>query len=154
MYKTVMDLVDDFNRFAADYGMQVKHFRLYRTRADRSREVVILFNPNYAGFAGDDQGIDPRYFVHIVVFEKGEDRMLAGDAPLAWYTEYRLDIRPLVADDFTLGVNVDGDILVMRVCAGVVYPIQEAPCLGNTAQYAPAFLHEGRKLEPSWFGLD
>lgn len=150
MYKTVMDLVDDLNRFAAAFGMQVRHFRLTRKTADRSREVLVIFNPNYAGFAGNDV-VD---YVHVILFEKGENRMLAGDAPLVGYTSFQLDIRPLLVDDFTIGVDADGEIRLMGVCEGGVYSLPGSLSLGNTTHYTPAFLNKGRVLNPGWFGLD
>jgi len=153
MYKTVMDILDDWNPFIENYGMRVKHFRLYRKAADRSREILLVFNHHYAGFAGDEQTVDPRYYLHIIVFEKGENRMLAGDSPLEWWTEYRLDIRPFVVDDFTLSIDANGNILVSGVCSGCVYTIPESPSLGSVDKYSPALLNEGRGLAPQWFGL-
>ena len=148
MYKSILELVDDLNRFTKTCNMKVRHFRLYRKTADRSREVLLLFNPSYTRYGGNKSD-DLRYGVHVIVFEKGEDRMMVNNAPIAWCQSYRLDTRTNPYDDFVLGV-VDGDIVLMGV-AGCVYQIAEAPFLGNTVSYSPAFLHEGRQLHPDWF---
>lgn len=145
MYKTVLDMIDSLNRFIQDYGLKVKHYRLYRTTADRGREVLLLFNPSYTRYGGNES-VDPRYGVHVIVFEKGDDRM-SNDAPIAWCQSYRLT-RTNPYDDFVLGV-VNG-IVIMGVRDGCVYPI-ESPFLGDTVSYSPAFLHEGRYLHPDWF---
>lgn len=144
MYKSVLELVDDLNRFTKTCNMKVRHFRLYRKAADRSREVLLLFNPSYTRYGGNESD-DPRYGVHVIVFEKGEDRMMVDNAPIAWCQSYRLDTP---YDDFVLGV-VNG-IVIMGVRDGCVYPI-ESPFLGDTVSYSPAFLHEGRQLHPDWF---
>ena len=145
MYRNILELVDDLNWLTEACNMRVRHFRLYRKTADKSREVVLLYNPSYAGYAGDDQTIDLRHYLHIWVFEKETTRMC--DAITCQV--HRLDIRQIVADDFTLGV-VNGDIVLMGVSAGCVYQM-ESPFLGSTTQYSPAFLHEGRYLHPDWF---
>lgn len=144
MYRNILELVDGLNWLAEACNMKVRHFRLYRKTADRSREVVLLYNPSYAGYAGDD--IDLKYYLHIWVIEKETTRMC--DAPITCWA-HRLDIREVVADDFTL--IVDGEIRVAGVCAGVVHILPESPSLGGATQYSPAFLHEGRKLHLDWF---
>ena len=142
MYKSLLELTDDLNWLAKTCNMKVRHFRLYRKTASRSREVVLLYNPSYAGYAGDDQ-IDLRYYLHICVFEKETTQVCN-------LTTYRLDIRQSVADDFTLIVGDNGDIKVAGVCSGVVYTIPESPSLGDVREFSPALLHEG-EINPDWF---
>ena len=136
----LVSLVDSLKWMAKECGMKVRHYRLYRKTADKNREVVLLYNPSYAGYAGDDQ-IDLRYYLHTWVFEKEETTQV-------W--NYRLDIRQSVADDFTLIVDDNGNIRVAGVCSGVVYTIPESPSLGNVREFSPALLHEG-EINPDWF---
>ena len=144
MYRNLLELVDDLNWLAKECKMKVRHFRLYR-KTDKSREVVLLYNPSYAGYAGDDQTIDLRHYLHIWVFEKETTRMC--DAITCQV--HRLDIRQIVADDFTLIIG--DDIRIAGISAGVVQIIPESPSLGDATAYTPALLHEGRELHLDWF---
>ena len=152
-YDTVLDMVDDWQPFVANHNMKVRHYRLYRNRADRCREVILIYHPVYAGYGGEDYD-NPKCFAYIIVCETGDMTLAGGDLPLVLYREFKIDIRRFVADDFTLGV-VNGEIRLARVLSEVPY-ILDVPCLGDslgdTAHYTPAFLHEGRGgLSHRWF---